>query len=328
MKNSNFNKIAKEVISTEIKGLKKLKKSFDKSFLKALDVISKCNGKVILAGIGKSGLICRKISSTLCSIGISSFYLHPSEASHGDLGMISKKDILMMLSYSGETEELKSIIRYANRHSIKIIGVASKRNSLLLRSSDIKIILPEVKEAGIGNLVPSTSTTTMLVFGDSLAVCLMHISNFSTHKFKSLHPHGSLGKKLISVKDIMFTDKDIPLINENTNMKDAIALMTKKKLGCLVAKNKKNFVTGFCSDGDLRRKSKNDLINKKLKDIMTKNPLWINESTLAAKALGIMNRKKVTTLLVTNDHNFNKKKRSIKIKGLLHIHELLKRGIN
>ena len=188
--------------------------------------------------------------------------------------------------------------------------------------------MPEVKEAGIGNLVPSSSTTSMLAFGDALAVCLMHITNFSKHRFKLLHPHGSLSKMLITVRDLMFTGKMIPLINENKNMKKAITFMSKKNLGCLVAKNKKNFVTGFCSDGDLRRKSKNDLTNKKLKDIMTKNPIWINESMLAVKALNIMNKKKITILLIADDRDFFKKKKMFKIKGLLHIHELLKRGIN
>ena len=328
MKKRNFIKIAKDVVASEIVGLKKLKSCFGKPFLKALDTISKCEGKLISTGIGKSGLIARKISATCSSTGTPSFYLHPGEASHGDLGQITKQDLLLIFSYSGQTEELKNIIGYANRFGIKIVGVASKKDSLLLKASDIKIVLPEVKEAGVGGLAPTSSTTAMLVFGDALAVALQHKKKFNLKLFKALHPAGQLGKMLTSAKDLMFTKSSIPLINENQNMKKAITLMSKKKLGCLVVKNKKNLVTGFISDGDLRRKSKNNLAQKKVKDIMTKNPIFVGESLLAVKAINIMNKKKITTLLVGSDKDVNKKGKKIKIKGILHIHTLLKKGIN
>ena len=324
----NFKKIAKNVIATEIASLKKLNRCFDQSFLQSLELISKCNGKLILAGIGKSGLISRKISATLSSTGTPSFYLHPSEASHGDLGQITRQDVLLILSYSGETEELKNILQYANRFGVKIIGVASKKNSLLLKSSNIKIILPEVNEAGIGGLAPTSSTTLMLAFGDALAVALMHKKNFSKEKFKLLHPSGTLGKKLLVAKDVMSSGKDIPLINENKNMKEAITTMSNKGFGCLVAINKKKIVTGFISDGDLRRKSKSNLMNKKVSEIMTKKPIYIGESTLAVKAIDIMNKKKITTLLVANDKDYTGKKTKFKIAGILHIHTLLMKGIN
>jgi len=327
MKQKNYNKIGRQVIATEIASLKKLNKCFGASFLKALDIINKCNGKLILAGIGKSGLISRKISATLSSTGTPSFFLHPSESMHGDLGQVTKQDVLLILSYSGETEELKGIIQYANRFGIKIIGVASKRDSMLLKASNVKIVLPEVKEAGIGGLVPTSSTTMMLAFGDALSVALMYKKKFNKDKFKIFHPSGSLGKKLISVKDVMYTGKNIPLINENKNMKDALQLMSRMKLGCVIAKDKNNYVSGFISDGDIRRKSRNNLISKKVKDVMTKNPIYIKENALAVKALNIMNKKKITNLLVSKEENFGMKNKKFKIRGIVHIHSLLAKGI-
>ena len=327
MAQKKLSKIAQNVIATEVNSLKKLNKCFGKPFLKALDLINKCKGKLVLAGIGKSGLISRKISATLSSTGTPSFFLHPSESLHGDLGQITKQDVLLILSYSGETDELKGIVQYANRFSIKIIGVASKKESMLLKASDIKIIVPTVKEAGIGQLVPTSSTTMMLAFGDALAVALMHKKKFNKDKFKLYHPSGSLGKKLIAAKDIMHTGKNIPVISENKNMKDAIFLMSKKSLGCIVAKNKKNQVSGFISDGDIRRKSKKDFIKKKVKDIMTRKPIFIGESVLAVKALEIMNNKKITTLLISSDNDYTKRNNKFKIKGILHIHSLLAKGI-
>ncbi|MAJ23339.1 MAG: hypothetical protein CBC24_06015 [Candidatus Pelagibacter sp. TMED64] len=327
MKQKNYIKIAKDVIAEEILALKKLNSSFDKSFLKAIELIGQCKGKVILAGIGKSGLISRKISATLSSVSIPSFYLHPSEASHGDLGQITKQDILIILSYSGETEELKHIINYANRFSIKIVGVASKENSLLLKSSNIKIILPKVKEAGIANLAPTSSTTTMIAFGDALAVALMHKTKFTKDKFKIFHPSGSLAKILITAKDLMIKGTNLPIVSQNLKMDEAINVMSKKKLGCLVVKDNKKKVVGLITDGDLRRKNKNNLLQKKVKDIMTINPKYINESMLAVKALDIMNKKKITSLLVSSDKDHKNKNKKFKIKGLLHIHALLQQGI-
>lgn len=328
MNNNKLIKIAKNVISTEISSLKKLNKIFNKSFLQAVELINKCNGKVILTGIGKSGLISRKISATLSSVGIPSFYLHPSEAAHGDLGQVTKQDILLILSYSGETEELKSIIQFTNRFSIKIIGVSSKKDSLLIKASNIKILLPNVREAGIGGLAPTSSTTLMLAFGDALAVALQHKKKFSVKIFKHLHPAGQLGKALLMAKDLMFEGNKIPLINENQNINKAIKIMNKKKLGCVVTINKKKLVTGFLSDGDLRRKGQKLIYNKPVNTITSKKPFFINESTLAVKAIEIMNKKKITTLLVTSDKNNTKKNSKLKLKGILHIHSLLKRGIN
>ena len=323
MNRLNFNKIAKQVISTEIQALKKLQKSFGKSFTEAVDLIAKSQGKLILAGIGKSGLISTKGSATLSSLGTPSFFLHVGDAAHGDLGVIGKKDILLILSYSGQTEELKNIIQYANRFSIPLIGVASKTDSLLLKASDIKIILPEVKEAGIGSLAPTSSSTMFCAFLDSLAVALSYKKKFSTYDFKNIHPGGSLFKKLTTVEDLMYKDNDLPLISENTKFSVALNIMSKKKLGSLVMLNKKKFLSGFLSDGDVRRKHKKSMSNLKVKDIMTKNPLVVQKDILAAKAIKIMQNKRITALIVGKIITKNK----IKVIGLIHIHQILRAGI-
>ena len=323
MNRLNFNKIAKQVVSTEIQALKKLQKSFGKSFTEAVDLIAKSQGKLILAGIGKSGLISTKGSATLSSLGTPSFFLHVGDAAHGDLGVIGKKDILLILSYSGQTEELKNIIQYANRFSIPLIGVASKTDSLLLKASDIKIILPEVKEAGIGSLAPTSSSTMFCAFLDSLAVALSYKKKFSTYDFKNIHPGGSLSKKLTTVEDLMYKDNDLPLISENTKFSVALNIMSKKKLGSLVMLNKKKFLSGFLSDGDVRRKHKKSMSNLKVKDIMTKNPLVVQKDILAAKAIKIMQKKRITTLIVGKIITKNK----IKVIGLIHIHQILRAGI-
>ncbi len=323
MNRLNFNKIAKQVISTEIQALKKLQKSFGKSFTEAVDLIAKSQGKLILAGIGKSGLISTKGSATLSSLGTPSFFLHVGDAAHGDLGVIGKKDILLILSYSGQTEELKNIIQYANRFSIPLIGVASKTDSLLLKASDIKIILPEVKEAGIGSLAPTSSSTMFCAFLDSLAVALSYKKKFSTYDFKNIHPGGSLFKKLTTVEDLMYKGNDLPLISENTKFSVALNIMSKKKLGSLVMLNKKKFLSGFVSDGDIRRKHKKSMSNLKVKDIMTKNPLVVQKDILAAKAIKIMQKKRITALIVGELITKNK----IKVIGLIHIHQILRAGI-
>ena len=323
MNRLNFNKIAKQVISTEIQALKKLQKSFGKSFTEAVDLIARSQGKLILAGIGKSGLISTKGSATLSSLGTPSFFLHVGDAAHGDLGVIGKKDILLILSYSGQTEELKNIIQYANRFSIPLIGVASKTDSLLLKASDIKIILPEVKEAGIGSLAPTSSSTMFCAFLDSLAVALSYKKKFSTYDFKNIHPGGSLFKKLTTVEDLMYKDNDLPLISENTKFSVALNIMSKKKLGSLVMLNKKKFLSGFLSDGDVRRKHKKSMSNLKVKDIMTKNPLVVQKDILAAKAIKIMQKKRITALIVGKIITKNK----IKVIGMIHIHQILGAGI-
>ena len=237
MKNKNFSNIAKNVIDLEIKALQVLKKSITRSFNEAVFQISNCQSKVILCGVGKSGLIASKIAATLASVGTPSFSLLASEASHGDLGMISKKDILILISNSGETTELKNIIQYAKRNKILLIGIVSKKDSILYKSSDIKLLIPTAKEAE--GIVPTASTTAQLALGDSLAIASMKYKKFDKMDFKKLHPAGSLGAQLKTVEDLMITGSKIPFVNENLKMNKALKILTEKKLGVLIVLNNK-----------------------------------------------------------------------------------------
>ena len=319
----NLINIAKKAASIQIAELKKINQIFDKSFIKAVEAISDCKGKIIAAGIGKSGLIARKISATLSSVGISSFYLNPGEANHGDLGQIDKRDLLLVFSYSGNTSEITNMLKYANRFNIKVIGVASKEDSVLLKASDIKILLPKVKESDHTKLVPTTSTSITLLFGDCLAVALMHKIKFSKDRFKIFHPGGNIGQTLLLVKDIMITGNKLPIININRTIHEAIKVINLKKLGLAVI-IKNNFVKGILTDGDTRRGIKKYSKNNKIEEFMTKKPLFISENAVASKALSIMNEKKITSLLVANK---NAKKNAVKLKGIVNIHSLLQFGI-
>ena len=322
MKN-DLKKIAKNVIELEIKGLKKLKKSINSSFNNALETIANCQSKVILVGVGKSGLIASKIASTFSSVGTPAFSISANDCSHGDLGSITKKDVLILISNSGNSEELKNIIQYANRYKIKLISIVSKKNSLLYRASDIKLLLPDVEEAGHG-IVPTASTSVQLSIGDALAISLMYYKKFSKLDFKKFHPAGSLGNKLKTVEDLMLTKEKIPFISENDNIKNGLKIINKKKLGVLIARNKKLNTTGIFTDGDIKRtiqKNVNIKINK-IKSFMTKNPISIDKNTLAAKALNIMNDKKITCLCVFEKHNQNK------TIGIIHIHNILSSNIS
>jgi len=322
MKKINYKNIAKDVINLEIKALTKLKKSLNKNFDKAVDAIVNCQSKIILCGVGKSGIIANKISATLSSIGTPSFSLSANDCSHGDMGSITKKDILILISYSGNSIELKNIINYANRNKVLLIGITSKKNSDLYKNSDIRLITPEVKEAGL-DIVPTSSTINQLSLGDALAISTLKKKKINNQDFKKYHPSGSLGEKLKTVEDVMLKQKKIPFINENTLMNKALKIMTKKKLGTLIARNKKNHTTGIITDGQVRRfNSKNisfDIL--KVKDVMTKNPIKIEKNTLATKALSIMNEKKITSLCV-----YNKNKKSITT-GIVHVHNILNKEI-
>ncbi|MDC1280290.1 KpsF/GutQ family sugar-phosphate isomerase [Pelagibacteraceae bacterium] len=322
MKKKDYKKIAKQVIDLEIKALKKLKSSISNSFNEAVDSIVKCQSKVILCGVGKSGLIAAKISATLSSVGTPSFSLSASDCSHGDLGSISKKDILILISYSGESDELKNIIKYAKRNKITLIGIVSKKNSTLHRASDIKLYIPEVIEAGLG-IVPTSSTINQLSIGDALAVAALNKKNISKKDFKKFHPAGNLGIKLKTVEDLMSIKEKIPFINEESTMKIALKIITLKKLGTLIVRNKQGKTTGIITDGQIRRiiEKKDILYNLKVKNVMTKNPIKIDKDTLAIKALSIMNEHKITSLCVHGSQNKNK------TIGIIHIHNILEVGI-
>ena len=322
MKKKKYIKVAKEVIDLEIKALIKLKKSINQSFNLAVQQIIKCQSKIILCGVGKSGLIANKIASTLSSVGTPAFFLSASDSSHGDLGSISKKDILIIISNSGETNELKNIIQFANRNKILLIGIVSQKNSVLYKSADIKLYIPKAIEAG--GIIPTSSTTSQLALGDALAIATMKQRKFNKKDFKKIHPAGSLGSQLKTVEDLMLKDTAIPFVNENFKMKDALKILSSKKLGFLLVRDKKNNTKGIITDGELRRFSqKNQNLHSVLaKEIMTKNPIGIDRNELAVKALSLMNNKKITSLCVFN------KKNKLKTIGVLHIHNILQSNIS
>ena len=324
MNKKNYITLAKNSAEIQINELKKIKKIFNNSFIKADDLILNCKGKVIFAGVGKSGLIARKISATFSSVGIPSFFCHPSEALHGDMGQIEKKDILIIFSYSGNTTELTNMLKYANRYRIKIIGAASRPDSTLLKASNIKLILPRVKEADITGMVPTTSTTITLMLGDCLATTVMYKKNFSKEKFKVFHPGGNIGKALLLAKDIMVIGKKMPIIDCRKSFKEALKIMNLKNLGIIVI-NKNKFIKGLVTDGDLRRELKNYHKEKKLENFTKKEPFVVNESMPASRALGIMNEKKITSLLVVSDKDYKKSNKILK--GIIHIHFLLRDGL-
>ena len=322
MKKKKFIKVAKEVIDLEIKALIKLKKNINESFNLAVQQIIKCQSKIILCGVGKSGLIANKIASTLSSVGTPAFFLSASDSSHGDLGSISKKDILIIISNSGETNELKNIIQFANRNKILLIGIVSQKNSVLYKSADIKLYIPKAIEAG--GIIPTSSTTSQLALGDALAIATMKQRKFNKKDFKKIHPAGSLGLQLKTVEDLMLKDTAIPFVKENIKMKDALKILSSKKLGFLLVRDKKNNTKGIITDGELRRFSqKNQNLHSVLaKEIMTKNPIGIDRNELAVKALSLMNNKKITSLCVFN------KKNKLKTIGVLHIHNILQSNIS
>ena len=322
MKSKKFLITAKEVINLEIDALKKLKKNLNNSFNLAVEQIVKCQSKVILCGVGKSGLIANKIAATLSSVGTPSFYLSASDSSHGDLGSISKKDVLILISNSGQTNELKNIIQYANRNKIVLIGIVSKKDSVLYKASDIKLLIPTVTESA--GIVPTSSTTAQLALGDALSIAAMKKKKFNKLDFKKIHPAGSLGAKLKTVEDIMLTGKKIPFVNENLKMKSALKTLTNKKLGILIVQNNKKQTKGIITDGQIRRFSEknSDLLSFKVGHIMTKNPISIDKNALAAKALSLMNFRKITSLCVFD------KKNKLKTIGVIHIHNILQSNIS
>ena len=326
MNKNNYIKLAKKSAAKQISELKKINKVFNSSFVKAVESIYHCRGKVICAGIGKSGLIARKVSATLSSVGISSFFLSPSEANHGDLGQIDRKDLLLVFSYSGNTTELTSILKYANRFNIKIIGVASKPDSTLIKASDVKILIPIVKEADPTGMVPTSSTSITLLLGDCLAVALMNKIKFSKERFKVFHPGGNIGQTLLLVKDIMVKGSKIPKIKITSNISEASKQITKYNLGLAIVMSK-NRVEGILTDGDARRSLRYNLKYKNLKKIMNSNPVFISENSTASKALSIMNKRKITSLLVTSEKKMNSKSKNKILKGIIHIHSLLQSGI-
>ena len=320
MKKDRYNKSAKKTIDLQISALNKLKKSIGSSFNKAVKAIGDCQSKCILVGVGKSGHLANLIASSLNSIGASSFALQSAaDAAHGDLGAIStsiKKDILILISNSGSSSELNPIISYSKRHNITLIGITSKKNSSLYKSANIKILIPEVKEAGEGAIVPSSSLITQASIGSSLVIAVMKYKKHGIKVFRKFHPGGTLSKKLLSSGDLMVKP---PFVSENYKMNKTLKILSQKKLGLLIVRNKKRLTSGLLVDGDVKRASQKykNLHDLKVKDIMTKKPLSIDKDMLAVQCLKLMNSKHITSLLV---HKNNKKNKTI---GVLHIHKVI-----
>ena len=316
--------IAKQTIQIEINGLKKLLKNFNYSgqFSKAVNLISGIKGKCLVVGVGKSYLVGLKVSATLSSLGTPSVAFSANDLQHGGLGAIQKnRDVLLVFSVSGESAELNSILRYANRHGIPIIGVSCKSSSMLLNNSTIKILLPKVIEAG-HSLAPTSSSLNFLSWGDSLAIACMKRKKWTNKKFVEHHTGGSLATALIQVKEIMAKGKKIPLVTSNKTMKAAITEMNKKKLGIVCIRNKNTIM--LLTDGDIRRHS-NNLYKKKIQTVATKNPAWVTDTDTALSAINTMNARGITSLLVTRKNDI--KKRIKKLVGVIHLHAALARGI-
>ena len=324
MNRKNYINLAKKAANIQINELKKIKKVFNNSFVNAVDLIMNCKGKVIFSGVGKNSFICKKAAATFSSVGIPSFFVDPTGVSHGDAGQIEKKDILVVISNSGNTSELHNLLKYANRFRIKIIGIASNQKSMLLNASDIKILYPKLKEADPNNIVPTTTTSFVMLLCDCIATTIMEKRKFSKENFFLYHKGGNLGSSLRLAKDIMVSGNKMPTIDHKKSFGQALKVMNEKKLGIVVV-TKNRYVKSIITDGDLRRKINNSPHNKSLDDIIRNNPLVISENTPALKALGLMSEKKITSLLVVKDKHENKKNKILK--GIIHIHFLLKEGI-
>ena len=315
MENKLIIKTANNVLKTELNGVKKLSKIINDNYSNIINKLSKIKGKVVFTGIGKSGLIAKKISSTMSSTGTSSQFCHSTEMSHGDLGIISNNDIVVILSNSGNSSELNGVINFCKKNKIFSIGISSTKNSNLIKSVNMSLIIPSAEEACTIGLAPTTSTSMALVLGDMICVSLMKLKKFSTKEYRDIHPGGSLGESLIQVKKIMHTGKKLPLIDENASMKDAVLEITRKSCGHVGVINKAKKIIGIITDGDLRRSINNNLLDKKVKLIMKPSPFLIKENELCSNALDLMNSKKISCLFI------EKNKKPI---GIIHIHDCIK----
>ena len=309
---------ARHVLETEAEALSALANSLGPAFVATLDIIAATEGRVIISGMGKSGHVGRKVAATLASTGTPAFFVHPGEASHGDLGMITQADTLFMLSNSGETAELADLVAYASRFSIPLIGVTSVADSALSAAADAALILPHVPEACPMGLAPTTSTTLMLALGDAIAVALLKRHQFSPADFHALHPGGKLGRKLLKVVDIMHGGDELPLVAPNVAMSDALLVMTAKRFGCVGIVDDDGAFLGIITDGDLRRHMDTKLLALSAQEVMTESPATINPNALASEALAIMNQRSITNLFVLDCR---------RPKGIIHIHDCLRAGV-
>jgi arabinose-5-phosphate isomerase len=309
---------ARRVLRTERQGLEALAASLDGSFAAAIDVFAAVQGRVVVTGMGKSGHVARKIAATLASTGTPAQFVHPAEASHGDLGMIAASDAVLALSNSGDTAELGDIVAYAARFRIPLVAMTRRAPSVLAEAADVALVLPATEEACPLGLAPTTSTTMMLALGDAIAVALLERKGFSSEDFKVFHPGGRLGRRLLRVADIMHGGSAVPLVPRGAPMSEAVLVMTAKSFGC-VGVTEAGRLAGIVTDGDLRRHMESDLLARAVEEVMTASPKTIGPGALAAEALGIMNERAITSLMVVDEE-----RRPL---GILHIHDCLRAGI-
>lgn len=309
---------AVKTIDTEIEAINELKKLLNGNLTQTLDLIQNSKGRVILTGMGKSGHIAKKIAASLASTGTPSFFIHPAEASHGDLGMITNDDVIIAISNSGESRELIDVLNYSKRFGIKLIAITKNAQSSLGKAGDIVLLLPSSKEACPLGLAPTSSTTATLVLGDIITVALIERNKFSKAQFNQRHPGGKLGSILQRVQDLMHTGSEMPILDENSTLNQLIIEMTSKRLGCVGLINKNGELTGIFTDGDLRRCINHDIKETKAAEIMTKNPITTTKETFASEIIKIMNQKQITNMFVIENN---------KPVGTIHIHDLLKNGI-
>ena len=300
MNKSKIKKVGQEVIKLESLALTKLSKSLGNDFIKAVELISNLNGKIIISGVGKSGNIAAKIAASFTSTGIPAIYLNPVDASHGDMGIVEKSDILIILSNSGESNELADLINFSKKKKIKIISITSIKKSLLSKNSDISLILPSHKEADKLQTIPTTSTTMSLALGDALCCSVLSLRKFDKKSYIELHPGGKIGKKLKTLNEIM--DTDIPIINTQSSIVDAVLIMTEKKYGCVVVLDNNKKIKGIITDGDLRRSISNINMNKKATNIMKSKPIVATSDLLISSAIVLMNKYSITSLIVTRQN--------------------------
>jgi arabinose-5-phosphate isomerase len=316
--NNEIIKMGQRVISVEINGINSLLHSISNDFAEAVKLLINTKGRIVVCGMGKSGHIANKIAATLASTGSPAFFVHPAESTHGDLGMITKDDIVICLSNSGNTPELSGVITYCQRFSIPIIAITANKDSDLGKASKYCLLIPKAEEACSLGLAPTTSTTNTLIIGDALAVVLLELKGFKPEDFKVFHPGGSLGSKLLKIKDIMHKGTEVPTANQKSAMKDALLVITSHKFGCVSILNDNNEMVGIITDGDIRRHMDNNFLNKTAKDIMTQRFLSIQEEDTSSHALLLMNQNKITSLFVLNG------KTPV---GIIHIHDLLNLGV-
>lgn len=313
---------AKQAIDREVEALEIMKNELDDNLSKVLNLMQKTKGRVIVTGMGKSGHIGRKIAATLASTGTPSFFVHPGEASHGDLGMLTANDVVLAISNGGESRELSDILMYCKRYNIPLVAMTKNPDSTLGKAGDYLLKLPNDGEACPLGLAPTSSTTATLVLGDVLAICLMERKGFSATDYKQRHPGGKLGAILCKVSDLMHSGDEMPIISEDAIMQEALMVMSEKMLGCVGAVNKKGELVGIITDGDLRRWMSPKLIEEKVSKVMTRNPKTIRPDVLASEAVYVMNNtgRGITNLFVVEDDN--------KPIGLIHIHDCLRAGVN